>query len=234
MASMQKRIEAHLSPEVNGKLRQNPFFSKLPVAKPRLYLGGHIAGFRDKDGPHKYYSDANARERNENAAIDLENHFTVFLPQRDNPFGILKYNSQGFEMAFVDALAIRKAKVFFAVGGFENDTSWECGFATDKRSFNVLFLPDGIDVQKHWKDWMLLLSFDCVIVPEGWSRDTHLPLHGAVPPDLKVVEFGYKQDVGNLVAGLFKEWKKEKFAQRVRDFIARFGGKKEGASDEIC
>ncbi|VVC04203.1 Uncharacterised protein [Candidatus Bilamarchaeum dharawalense] len=118
--------------------------------KPLIYLAAHIYGYtNDKDEEMR---------KNNSRIVDLleESGFAVFLPQRDNPFGVLKGNSIGWEMAIVDELAIRIADIVFAVGGFGKDTSWEIGLAAGLGKLTLLHLPTREAAEYHKEDWMLL------------------------------------------------------------------------------
>lgn len=157
-----------------------------------MYLAAHILGYGQE-------RDAQMRDKNEKLTKELERHFNVFMPQRDNPYGLA---AQRFEMALLDSEAIRKAKIIMALGGFGKDTSWECGFAAAKNKLSVLLLPDEETVRHHISDWMLLLSFRYILVPDGMT--TEFKKSPAVPRDAEILEIRPNQDIAGIVYSLYR------------------------------
>lgn len=149
--------------------------------KPIAYLAAHIHGFGDIE------KDEKTRGTNREFAAALGKYFAVFLPQADNPYGFLKKNSQGFEMALVDFEAIRLCNLIVALGGFGKGTSTESGYNRCRKP-GFLVLPTKKEVLYHNEDWMLVNCFDAVLVPKG--EYSILNTNGICPPDMKIVEFG--------------------------------------------
>lgn len=168
--------------------------------KPRMYLAAHIQGFgKVKDGE--------VQRSNANIWKELEPFFDVFLPQVDNPYGVLDSKGHGWEMALVDAIQIRHADVVLAVGGFGKDTSWECGFATALEKFSVLYLPNEEVTAQHIHDWMLHLTFAAILAPAtiiGMCKTSV-----AISPDVKLIPIGTQESLGRILFELYeKEFKK--------------------------
>lgn len=128
-------------------------------ARPLAYLGAHIEGF-DKA------TDGVLRKTNAAIAGELGEFFGVFLPQFHNPYGFLKGNSQGFEMALVDFHVIERASLCFFVAPFGRDTSCEAGFARGIGAPAILYFPDEAAFLHHRDDWMVLNSFTHIVVPQ--------------------------------------------------------------------
>lgn len=190
MDAMKKRFKKLVPDDAQKKVRRFGRF----FGKPLMYVAAHILGNDEKQ-------DSKMRKTNEQAVAGLEKDFTVFLPQRDNPYGVMKEDSQGFEMAILDAEMIRRARIVFAVGGFGKDTSWECGFGTDRDKLQILVLPDKETVEYHAGDWMLLLGFNYVFVPHGMAK--LLEKAPAKVPDLRLEEFESADDIAEKVGRIY-------------------------------
>jgi hypothetical protein len=196
MLPTQQRYQKYVSPEAQASVA-SWWARQKESGKPSLYIAGHIFGNEPK-------TDGLMREMNSEISQALETHFSVFLPQRDNPFGVMKANSTGWEMALVDAHLVMTSEVIFAIGGFGKDTSWECGLATGKNNFSVLYLPNEHSVRAHIDDWMLLLSYSAVIVPQqvcpAWLDNAY-----TLAPDLKIVKIAEGDKLGEVVYRLYEE-----------------------------
>ncbi|GEM_PF-4829102 len=168
-------IKIHLDPRIRRKIKR---WEK--KNKPRIYFAAHIEGYGKK-------RDSKFRDNNLDLAILLERKgFEVFLPQRDNPFGVLHSNSQGWEMALVDQRMIELANLVFAIGGFGKDTSWEIGLAHGMGKPVVLYLPNAEVAEYHKKDWMLLRGISTIIGPLEACEIMRSSV--AVPPFLRILE----------------------------------------------
>ena len=162
--------------------------------KPIAYLAGHIMGFARPS------EDNFQRAMNQAFAKLLSGEFAVFLPQVDNPYGTLKKNSQGFEMALVDFEAIRLCNLLVAVGGFGKDTSVECGHNRCRKPA-FLVLPAKKEVEYHNEDWMLMDCFDAVFVPKGEAGT--LDKNGICAPGMKILEFEKLDEIAKRIAEIY-------------------------------
>ncbi len=158
--------------------------------RARVYLAAHISGFDEE-------TDKKTRDNNERVKQGLEQFFEVFLPQQDNPYGILHDKSQGWEMALIDAVQIQHADIILAVGGFGKDTSWECGFAVAQGKTSILYLPDEKSARWHIDDWMLNLSFAAIIATPNIIQLCASTV--SIAPDVRLVALIEPKDLGKVV-----------------------------------
>lgn len=163
----------------------------------RVYLAGHILGEEIK-------KDSQSRRMNLRIAQLLERkcRFEVFLPQRDNPLGVMHNDSQGWEMALVDRRMIELADLIFAVGGFGKDTSWEIGYASGVRPI-ILYLPNAEVARYHEKDWMLLTGISVIIGPSEACEIMRSSV--SIFPGIKILELNDLSELHSAIMTIFED-----------------------------